>query len=230
MARHVAHGGAPVGAAGMRGGLGAAGGDGLEQRLEPAQRMLGLQPFVRAHGVEIGPLQQLALAEGERGLDLDALRRRRGLRPRWRADREGLAQPAVLGRGRRGVGVVGLHLRQQHLHHAAGQVGVAPVQVESLVEHRAVFVAVEQAGGQRGAEVRPRLQPRHLQRLQRELDAVGAHRHAGGAQHAPEVHHVLGQAVHRGRRGVSRAQRCRATAAAGAPPRRPAPWRCRPGT
>jgi hypothetical protein len=37
------------------------------------------------------------------------------------------------------------------------------------------------------------LQPGHLQRLQRQLHAVGAHRHAGGAQHAGEVHDVLGQ-------------------------------------
>ncbi|MFN9938338.1 MAG: hypothetical protein ACK56I_02580, partial [bacterium] len=74
-------------------------------------------------------------------------------------------------------------------------VGVAPEQREGLVEKLLVLVAVEQAGAQRGVEVGTRLQARHLQRLQRELHPVAAHRQPGMAQHAREVHDVFGQAV-----------------------------------
>jgi hypothetical protein len=100
---------------------------------------------------------------------------------------------AVPASARRAGFCLGLHARQQHRHHAAGDVGVAPVDVESLLEEFAVFDAVYQAGGQRVMEVLPALQPCHLQRLQGQLDAVGGHGHAGVAQHAPEVHDVGGQ-------------------------------------
>ena len=112
---------------------------------------------------------------------------------------QGLAQAAVFRRGRHLAGLE-LHLGQQHGAHAAHQVGVAPEELEGLVEQGAVFNAVEHAGAQGGVQVLPGLQTCDLQRLQRQRHTVSAHGHAGVAQHAGEVHDVVGQAA----RGLAR--------------------------
>ena len=106
------------------------------------------------------------------------------------------AQAPVLGQA--GLLCLGLHPRQQQRHHAARQVGVAPVEVEGLLEELTVFDAVDEAGRQRVVKVAPAFQPRHLQRLQRQLDAIGRYRQTGLAQHAAEVHHVVGQVAGQG--------------------------------
>jgi hypothetical protein len=193
VARHRLQRGAAIGPAGVRRTFAAACADGFEQQHQALQQLLRLAPFLGRHGLEIGLAQQLALAPRHRGVDLDLLGRRRLILRRVRLVREQrFAQAPVLGRWRRGAGLR-LHLGHEHGHHAAGQVRVAPEQGEGLLEQRLVLYAVDEAGGQRVVEVAPAFQPRHLQRRQRQLHAVGAHGHAGRAQHAAEVHDVLGQ-------------------------------------
>ncbi len=137
-------------------------------------------------------------------------------------------------------------LRQHHRHDAAEQVGVAPEDVEGLVEQRAVLGTIDEAGGEGGMEVAaalPALRPRSA--CSAAATAVGAARHAGRtAQHAGEVHDVFRQvAGQRRQRLIGRhARACDALpgpplpaspcapAPAAAPPPSPARGRCRPGT
>ena len=109
----------------------------LEQPAQSPQRALRGAPFVGAHGVEVGLAQQLALAD-----QVSARRTARcvGLRLR-RARRRGFGNSASARRrfsrcSRRSSAVLRLHLGQQHRQHAAEQVGVAPEQLERLVEQR----------------------------------------------------------------------------------------------
>src|SRR5207247_7770443 len=62
-----------------------------------------------------------------------------------------------------------------------------------LIEQVLVLDAIEQARAQHRVEVTATVEAGDAQRLQRELHAVGAHRHAGAAQHPREVHDVLGE-------------------------------------
>ena len=116
-----------------------------------AARLRGA-PLVGAHGLEVGVAQQLALAPGERGVELDRLfggsARGAALVRSGTAPRRGAGSRASVAARR-----LRLHARQQHRQHAAEQVGVAPEDVERLVEQRAVLGAVDQAGGQRRVEV-----------------------------------------------------------------------------
>jgi hypothetical protein len=151
VARHRAQGAAPVHAARPAGGAGAAREQRLEDQLHLRQQALGLAPFIRGHGLEVGLLQPLALIPAQRGLEFHLLGRGRlGRRPR-RVREQSRRQAPVLGRGRGAV--LGLHLGQQQRAHATGQVGVAPEEFERLVEERAVLGAVEQAGREHGVEI-----------------------------------------------------------------------------
>ena len=182
--------GAHVQPAGPRAGFAAARGQRRQCQLQPREQAQRLAELVVAHGLEVGLLQPLLRAGGERGLELDLSRRRRLGRCVARGRKQRVSQAPVFLDGRRRVRV---HARQQQRAHAAGEVGVAPVQREGLVEQRLLLVAAHEAGREHGVEVGLALQAGHRQRPQRQLHAVGAHGQARGAQHAGKVHHVLGQ-------------------------------------
>ncbi len=195
VARHRRERRAPVGSPRMRRAHGAPRAQRLGHQPQPPQRALRGEPLCRAHGLEVGLLQQLALAPRERRVELHLLGRlvRRALR---RVQLQRARQPLAFARRvQAGRGLLRRHGGQAHRKRAAEQVGVAPEEMERLVEQLALPGAVDEAGGEHGMEIAPALEPGHLQRLQRELDAVGAHRHACRAQHAREVHDVGGEAT-----------------------------------
>ncbi len=144
VARHRLQRAAPVDAAGTERAFAAPRGQRLEHPAHLRQRAASGAPLVSAHGVEVGLAQHLAIAHRERGVELHLVV---GLRLRCVGPGVGeqrVAQApvlALLGQQR----LLRAHLGQQHRAHAAFEVGVAPEQIERLVEKILVLDAVEHA-------------------------------------------------------------------------------------
>jgi len=90
-------------------------------------------------------------------------------------------------------GLPAVDLRQEHRHHALEQLRVAPEDVERLVVDLELLAPVEKNGSEGPVEVVAPLDPRDLERAHRVEHPVRADRQSRRAQHAREVHDVLGE-------------------------------------
>ena len=93
-----------------------------------------------------------------------------------------------------GCGRFGLDLRQQQLHRLLEQIGLAPEDVERLVEQLALVAPVHEHGVQGPVEVAAPPDADRLDRADGIQHLARADRHAGGAQRTREVHDVDGEA------------------------------------
>ena len=140
--------------------------DRLDRQPHALDQGLGRGDLGRGHLLEVLALQDLPLGKAERGVELDG--RRLGIL--------GHLTLARLFLGTEGVGEapaqlllirpVELDLGQQQLHHPLEQIGLAPEDVERLVEQLALVAAVDEHRMQRPVEVAAPAEADRLQRAQ----------------------------------------------------------------
>src|SRR5260221_3376302 len=93
-----------------------------------------------------------------------------------------------------GLGGAAERLGQHQLHHALGELRVAPEDVEGLVEDRTLLLARQQHRRHGPVPVVAALGAGNLERAHAVDAAVRSDAPAGGAQHAREMHYVFRQA------------------------------------
>ncbi len=81
------------------------------------------------------------------------------------------------------------------MHHALEQPGIAPEELEGLIEQRLMFVTLDQHRLQRRAEILAVLDADRLHRFQRGDDFGGSDRKTGGAQDARKMQDVFREAA-----------------------------------
>ena len=162
----------------------------LDRQLQVADQGLRLLDLGRRHLLEVLVLQDLAGGEAEGRIELE---RRLGILlrlvlagPFFRAQRLGQTPRQLLA----GRGLARLELRQQQLHHLLEQVGLAPEDVERLVEQFALVAPVDEHRVQRPVEVGPAADPDRLDRPDRIQHLARPHGQPGRPQHAREMHDV----------------------------------------
>jgi hypothetical protein len=166
-----------------------------------------LRQFVGGHRREILLLQDFARRERERGIEIDLvlavgprfghLRRQHRLREARRKLRRRFL-----------VAGAAIDARQQRRDHFFQQLGIAPEEIERLLEQRQLLVPRDEDCGQRFAKIGLVGNANRLDRGNRIDHFRGSDGQAGGTQHAHEVEHVLGQpALGQDHRAVARALR-----------------------
>ena len=158
----------------------------------PLHQPLGLLQLLDGHLLEIRLLQQLAVGEGHGRVELDLFLFRLlilvaavalgGPHRLGQAPADLLALLLALGHADAG---------QQHGHHALQQLGIAPEDMEGLVEDRPLILAVDEDRMQRPVEIVAALDAHGLHRPQRLDHPARPDGQPRGPQGAGEEHEVL---------------------------------------
>ncbi len=160
---------------------------GQRQHHAPDRRLGGFD-LGAGHLLEIAPVQHLAVGEGHRRVELDLLLARL----------VGVAGARLLQRlGEAPVHLLALllvgqhHLRQHHAEHALQQLGVAPEDVEGLIEELALVAAIDEDRMQRPVEIAAAFDPGGAHGFDRGQHLARPDRQPRRAQRAREIHDVF---------------------------------------
>ena len=190
LAQALADGAAQVGDRARRVGAQPAGAAQVERQHQAADLALGLGDLLGAHRLEVHPLQAFLVRHGQHRVHHRRFVLGRGGLSRGLRHRLGDAAAA----GRRAFRLLLLlRLQQRHGDGLLGGGRIAPEQVERLVEHVLMLVAVDHRGAQRGARLGAAAEIDQRQRLLRGERLGRPDRQPGAAQQPREMHDVGGE-------------------------------------